>query len=195
MAYAKISPMKSFYSFVYFVVVLLVMTNFAGCSWIHHKTTSLSDEEVQFVETGKIVDRARLKEGGKILIVPFKAGPNVEADEYLDKVSLMIVKGLTDILETSDAQWQIIKSSEEASQADLIIEGHVTALSKPSKMNRMVMQHKKNLGVKGKMMDQKTGKTVLVFTDSKKTDSRKEDHKYLGFLIGQDVAKFILSRE
>ena len=180
-----------------FIFFLPLLVSIFGCSWFHPKGTRYLESQrylVPFVETGKIVDSKRVKEGGKLYIAPFKAGANVEADDQLDKISLMIVKGILDTLKNEGKSFEIL-SPDDASKADLTIEGHVTNIADPSTMRRYVLHnHQKILSVEGKMIDLSNGKTIAIFTDTQKTAQKGEDHKYLGLLVGQDIARFLLNR-
>ncbi len=145
------------------------------------------------IESSQVVDPKRLKEGGKIAIIPFAAGADVEANEELDKIALMIIRGVSETLSDAHENLKVV-FDEDAKTADFILEGHVTALTAPGTLDRWVMGNRKmELSVKGKLVDQKTQQLVAVFTDHKKSQNKGEDFRQLGFKIGQDIANFLLN--
>jgi len=183
-------------------ISLLCLCCLLGCSWVKPKWFTRSRppkteeqrlEAVQFVESGKILDADRLRQGGKLVIVPFKAGAGVEANNDLDKISLMIVKGAAQAFKNQSPHFEILLS-DNAQDADFVIEGHVTGIKKRSKMKKwMPGRHWRSVSVEGKMIDQTTGDTILIFKDKKETRKETEDHLQLGLGIGEDVGRFILS--
>ena len=192
LSYVRISLVKRNFCLIF----IFVMLSLSGCSWFHHRSTisSASSEFNPYVKTGKIVDAQRLKAGGRVVIVPFKAGADVEADQELDKISLMIVKGFTDIVNSSGKQIKV-DLDQELSKADFIVEGHITGFVKPSTLKRwMPMKSKLTLSVKGKMMDINSGKTLALFTDIQNSNSQNKDIRQLGLIIGQNIARFLLSK-
>lgn len=170
-------------------VVFVLLIFISGCSWFRphsSKDASNGPPVSLYIDSGKVFYKDKLREGGKIAVIAFSAGENIEADEELDKIALMIIRGLADSLETSPLE---VVFEDEAKEADFIIEGHVTKMLSPSKLKRWVMQKRKiELGVEGKMVDQKNGKTVAVFTDSQRG---RADYRQLGFAIGQDIGNFL----
>jgi len=154
-------------------------------------------ESNDFVEKGQIVDASRLQQGHNLAIIPFKAGVDVEAGEELDRAALMVVKGISDAFADDHsgkhAHFKVL-TAEDSQAADLIVQGHITDMIKPSKVGRWVLLKKgKKLGVEGKMIDAQTGEAVVIFSDHAKTSIRKEDHAPLGYRIGQNIGRLILS--
>ena len=171
---------------------LIVFCFFSGCAWFSPQKT-IPEEKSPFIETGKIIDTQALKEGGKLLIVPFSAGPGVEANAQLDKIALMLIRGILDVLETSEENFEIV-FSENSQKADLIIDGHITQIGQSPKIKQWVLRSKKRtIGIKGKMIDRKTGHTILIFSDKRANKKKSEDHQQLALTIGQDIGRFILS--
>lgn len=171
----------------------------SGCAWLgffHHgaveeRSARETSTAASFVKTGKGIDVGRLRKGGKLLIVPFSAGANVVANERSDKIAMMIVTGTADELKGSRFQ---ILNDENAREADLIMTGHVTGTGKPSKWGRWFLRASQNdVSVEGRMADAVSGATVLVFTDSARASPRERDHAQLGYEIGKDIGRFIVS--
>ncbi|MCK4882681.1 MAG: hypothetical protein KAS92_06635 [Candidatus Omnitrophica bacterium] len=149
-------------------------------------------ESNRFVEKGRIVDASRLRQGKNVAVIPFKAGVGVEANEELERITLMIVKGIADTFADDQRGLFTIVTAENLEAADFAIQGHVTGLKGPSKVKRWVLlKGHKMLGVDGKMIDAKTGETVAVFTDQ--VTSQAENYKDLGHQIGKNIGLFVLS--
>ena len=127
------------------------------------------------------------------MIVPFTAGEGVEETDQLDKVSLMLVKGVYDTFQDASSHLKMLEA-DKIDDADFIIQGHIVSISKPSKVNKLMLSNgKKQLQVQGKMTDAKTGETVVLFDDHQETSQKDEDCKHLGYVIGENISHFILS--
>src|SRR3989338_3960323 len=146
-----------------------------------------------FVQDGKIIDADSLGQGGKVLIVPFTAGAGIEAGEQLDKIALMTVKGMADMLKGDVPGFEILDNAN-ASQARFIVKGRVVEMKSGSRFTRFILKTAKiSLGVEGRMIDAKTQRTVLVFTHRLQARRGEKDRRQLGYQIGQDIGRFILS--
>lgn len=171
----------------------------AGCGWFSGKpkaAASLSIEvpaPLKFVRDGKVVDAKPLKDGGKIVVISFKAGAGVEATDQLDQTALMLVKGIVDLLHKEGAPFEVL-TGENAADADFIIKGHITKFKKPSFVNRWILLNR-NIGieVEGRMLEARSNRTILVFAHGQRARVREKDHKQLGYLVGEDIARFLLS--
>jgi len=145
-----------------------------------------------FVEKGRIVDAGRLQQGKNVAVIPFKAGVDVEANEELERVTLMVVKGNADTFADDQGGLFNILTAENSNEADFVIQGHVTNLKGPSRVSRWVLlKGHKMLSVDGKMIDAGTGEAIAVFTDQ--VTSKTESYKDLGYRIGKNIGLFILS--
>jgi hypothetical protein len=153
-----------------------------------------NEKPVQYVLKGQLVDLERLSSGGKVLVFPFAAGVGVEAGGQLDKASLMVIKGLSDVFEREDKGGLFtILTDENAREADLVIQGHITDIKISSKIGRWGLLKKvKRLSVEGKMLEMNSGKTVAIFSDQTRTGDPDEDLKALGYRLGQNIGKFLL---
>jgi hypothetical protein len=144
------------------------------------------------LKDARVVDLERLKQGGKVVVLPFKAGVGVEANKELDKIALMIIKGVSEILEREVGKITVV-FDEEAEDADLIIKGHVTEKRLPGKLRKWVLLNKNIvLAVDGKMIDRNTGQTVLVFSDKHQINLKEGNFLQLGYTIGQNIGQYIV---
>ncbi|MCK5178887.1 MAG: hypothetical protein KAR32_05095 [Candidatus Omnitrophica bacterium] len=157
--------------------------------------SSVPEQSVElndFVKKGQIVDAESLKQGKNIAVIPFKAGVGVEANEELDRIALMIVKGIADTFADAEGNLFNILTAENLEGADFIVQGHVTSVKGPSKVSRWVLlKGHKRLGIDGKMVDAQTGEAIAVFADQ--ATSETENYKDLGYRIGKNIGLFILS--
>lgn len=154
-------------------------------------------EPNKFVEKGRIISTEALQKGKNIAIIPFTAGVGVEANNDLDKVALMIIKGISDAFADDHSgkhdHFDIL-TAESSETADLIVQGHISSLKSPSKVKKWVLINgQKTLGVDGKIVDARTGESVLIFEDTQETGIKKETHDQLGYRIGKNIGLFILS--
>jgi hypothetical protein len=182
-------------------VFVFVLCFLFGCAWFSpknpdssHKSKNFDDlKSTPYILSGKILDATRLQEGGSLLIIPFKAGAGVESTGELDNVALMIVRGISDAFKESSSNFKIL-DADHADQADFIIKGHITGRGKSSRWKRWVLLKDKNfLRVNGKLIDVKTEKTILVFSDKKEGRKKRDEYKLLGHMVGQNIGRFILN--
>jgi len=175
------------------IVILLVLATCVGCAWLSPKRES-PVKTSGFIKVEKVINVDQLKEGGNLLIVPFRAGAGVEANEELDRIALMFVKGITDELKDNRPYFKILLA-DEADKAQVVIRGHVIELKRGSNFKKWFGgQRKISLTVKGKMINERTGEAILIFTDKRDTENKDETHSHLGYLIGQGIGRFIVSQ-
>ena len=180
--------------FLNLVIILFIFGH--GCSWlgIHKSRETLPESANPYIsKSSKIVDKALLKKGGKVAIIPFVAGPNVEANDELDKISLMIVKGLAEELGVSGV-FEIV-TGEAAKEADFILDGRITSIGKTPSWEKVATASLKNnvkLAVQGRIVTVTSKDLVLVFSDDRSGRQNQQTHQQLGLSLGQDIGKFIL---
>jgi hypothetical protein len=153
-------------------------------------------ESGAFVVKGRIIDKQRLRRVQNIVVIPFSAGPGVEASEKLDKAALMIIRGISDSFDKDERRRErhfSVLTAGDSQESDLIIKGHITAMKAPSKIKRWVLlKGEKRLGVEGKMIAPDTGEAIIIFTDHAETSAKEEDYRLLGYRIGRNIGRFIL---
>jgi len=177
------------------LIAVLIVIAISGCSFFQKKELDVAAEEVAYVNSGKVIEQAVLKKGGKLLIVPFSAGVNVAATNEMDKVALGIVKGIYDVVGGGKSSFEIL-NVDNASEAEVVIKGHITQMVAPKKGFTKwfkMGKKKKVLAAEGKMIAKDTGQIVLVFSHSRETKIKDQSLVDLGVLLGQDIGKFILS--
>lgn len=193
------------------VVIALITVIFSGCASTkmpffgnkpdEAETVTASDEKLlvanEFVDKGKVVDRARLQQSQNVLILPFLAGVDVEATDDLDKIALMIIKGIKDAFDsdqTGKHDHFHILTAENQDPAELILKGRFTDVTGPSTLKKWLpLNGRWTLGVSGKLMDAKSGEVLVIFTDKEVTNDKNDDVMKLGYQIGINIGHFLLS--
>lgn len=194
------------------LLILILSLVFNGCSWFHssgsksktsrrinpddlvikleEKKTAVS---VDLLKDGNLIDRQKLRSGGNVVVIPFSPGVNIEANDEFDKITLRIIRGIMDAFQDKSKAFTVL-SSDEADQADFIIEGRVIEVQKPSMMKRATFKNNRlRLAVQGKMIDRETEKLILVFSDSVEARNTKETLEVLGNNIGRHIGQFIVT--
>lgn len=145
------------------------------------------------VWTTKVVKAERLRQGGKLIIIPFTAGPGVAATDELDRIVLRVIKGIIDVMGTEQSPIEVVTSASKET-ADLLMKGNVIELTEPGGFGKWLRFKKDlSLGIDGQIVDQKTGDTVLVFSKRKKGKPAEGGYYALGEQIGQEIGQFIIS--
>ena len=185
-------------SFSFFKIVLsvsLVMVFTAGCALLPAKRNPLQNKESQTFHSANVMRPALLKEGRSVVVVPFSAGPNVEATQELERVSLMIAKGTVGAL--NDNSHLKVFSSADADKSDLVIQGHITRREIDAKGARkwLLFHSKENvLALEARVTERKTGNLVLIFSQQRKVDIHQKDELTLAREMGKEIAEFLLSK-
>ena len=184
-----------------FLPLLACLFLLTSCSWFHKKNSN-DNSFVSYIDIGRIIDTDEIKKGGTIAVIPFKAGPDVIASDKLDKTSLMIVRGISETLESGSGQIFTFATAQQAENADFFIEGHIISIQKPSRMKRWFLRKKYvELTVKGRLKSVHIDKTLLFFEDKVRMDKKKlkkikdidSAYKELGYEAGANIANYLLS--
>ncbi len=172
----------------YFLLFLLVSS---GCLFHHAKNEQAVLPTTRSVSIGQVVDLSKIQKGGNLLIVPFRAGVGVEETTNLQKISLLIVKGISEVIEENNLPFTVLNASN-AQSADLIMKGHVTRFSETGKTKKWLPTQKKvSFGIEGDIVDRETGNVILHFSHQKIAREKNEDIKSLALNVSRDVGFFI----
>ncbi len=195
---------------LYFILAFSLVFN--GCAWFHSGGSKSKsnrrinpddlvvklDEEKTVVsgnllKDGNLIDRQKLRLGGNVVVIPFSPGVDIEANDEFDKMTLRIIAGIREAFQDQSKDFTVL-SSDEADQADFIIEGRVIEVQKPSMMKRVTFKpNRLRLSVEGKMIDRETEKPILLFSDSVEAKNKKETLGVLGNHIGRHIGQFIVT--
>ncbi len=153
------------------------------------------------------------KEGTSLIVVPFTAGVGVEANKDLDRLSLMIVKGVIDTFNKDGVHFKIF-TSEQTDKVDFIIQGHITHRVNPeARRGWMFRPQEAVLSVEAKMTERKSGNLILIYSRQRQAQLLmksgvlrkgrgaqskdvivREDEMTLAQHLGQDIAEYILEQ-
>ncbi len=171
--------------------ILLFVFVFSGCVFSSHGDKAAVKKNYNEGAV-KIIDALRLKEGGNLLFVPFRAGVGVSASEELDRVSLMLVKGFVETLQRGNFPFRIL-SAENAGDAELVIKGYITELNVSKKFSALSGGNKKlTLGIDGKMVDEKTDRALIHFSKKETTIQKSGNLMAMAYALGQEMATPVL---
>jgi len=171
-----------------FYILIILAYFLCGCTSSSQKENILRPQNTA---VNAVIDLERLKQGGNLLIAPFRAGVNVVSTAELDKVALSIIQGLADTLQNSPVSFKIL-TEKNVDEAQLLLKGHVTKMEESRGIKKW-MGGKKYLTIQGSMIDQKTQSLIANFNFSVVSGELKADYKKLGYQIGEQIGQFILS--
>ena len=129
--------------------------------------------------SGSVADVSKVRSGGKLGFVPFKAGPQAEDNEELDKLSLMLIKGIREGLQAHKAAFTVTDKAEEA---DFILEGYIEEFSRTK------------FSVSGEIWGRDSGAKVLTFASSRTMKPKKSDSLDTAYRAGVAIGNFIAAQ-
>lgn len=145
--------------------------------------------------SGSVVDEALLLEGGDLALVPFKAGSKAEANDELDRLSMMVLKGIKESLDENDQNISLHVVNETEAKPQIVLEGYFEEYSKTNRVSRMMMHpNKSTLTLEGDLWLVSTGKRLLTFSIKKKFNPKKEKSMDIAYAMGKEIGRFIVSK-
>ncbi len=87
--------------------------------------------------TGEDFDVSKLQAGGKLAVIGFRAGPQAEANDFLDQISAMLQRGIEEKLKGSTIS---VRLTDQVADADFVLEGYVEEFYTPGQFSRLVMR-------------------------------------------------------
>ena len=176
------------------LLIVLLIFGASGCIFKHPSVINVPSQ-YKILDTAQVLNAHALKEGGNLLMVPFKAGVGVEASDELDKLALMIIRGAAQTLENNATPYRIL-DAQNASQAQMVMQGYVLQRSRPGGWQRWFPGPKEILlKVEGRLTEGRTGALILHFIHQKRADLREKDEMALAEEIGRDIGKFLVRAE
>ncbi len=171
-------------------ILILSLIIFSGC-FAHAPVKKIIPIIVPDI-TGNIVDGSKLKIGGTLGLSMLKAGPQAEAGEQLDHLSLMLLKGIRESLESQKSKFVLVDQGQEA---DFILEGYIEELYKPGKFQRLMLRKRTlRFSVSGEIWAKDTGKKVLTFASSKVIKDKKANLNNDAYQMGLAIGDFIVKQ-
>ena len=174
------------------LMLIILCSVFAGCALFLKNEKNTKRNELE--EIRKVTDMARLQKGGSLLIIPFRAGPGVVATEELDRISLMFVKGVIEILEKNSSPFKILNASN-ADTADLVMKGHVVRFAELGKKRSWIpIARSLDLSFEGKIIERETGRVVFYFARRRTSPPKFGDYKSMAYDMGKEIGQFLLDQ-
>lgn len=127
------------------------------------------------------------------MIEPFAAGENVSATEELDKLALKMIQGINEIFANQNSSPYEVVGSDQAQNADFLMRGHFTSMSRPGDIKKLFFQQRQNLlAVEGEIVDIKSGEGIARFQHQRR--NLEPDNFYdLALALGEDIGTFLMS--
>lgn len=174
--------------FILFISIILCCS---GCfSSVPKAASPVVADQIE-IPTGKIVNREVFSKGGTLVVLPFKAGVGVSANQQMDRMSMMIAKGAIDYLVEQKTPFTILTTQDQGNP-DLIIEGYIEDIDSPGKVGRLVLRQKQTtLHITGQMVMSGTKERVMIFQNTKTMPDPKRDGLEIAYQMGQDLGRFI----
>lgn len=175
------------------LVVIFFLSVLSGCSFFSAKEAGYQPATVVDFTDKKLVNKAVLSAGGKLLVLPFRAGEGVPSNEELDKVSLVVIRGIVDSFNASKGHSKLeIIFSDDRNEADFVLMGYITKMSSPSRLAKWVLRKKQSiLAAEGKILQRKSSIPVVTFKE--KVKMKDKAFSELGLELGQKVGHFIVN--
>jgi len=129
--------------------------------------------------SGNVVDAAKLKTAAKLGFSSFRAGPQAAADDQLDRLSLMLIKGIKDSLEAKKVS---LATTDQEEGADVVMDGYIEEFSR------------KRFSVSGELWDKETGAKVLVFGASRVLRPKKDNPMDTAYEVGTVIGDYIAAQ-
>ncbi len=187
----------SIQKFCHGTVLIFIIASMSSCGWwIFGKTeepAAVREAPPPIIRhqpqiSGRIVDRQRLQQGGKLVIVPFTAGSDVPAGEETDRLALRLIEGMAEGLQEQDL-FQLV-FDREAERADLLIKGRIAEHRAPGLISRWLLRKKgKYLTISGQMLDPEDRELIMTFHYRRK--SKDKNFEALAAEMGRDLARFL----
>ncbi len=169
------------------LVFAFLFLSCSGCAWFGSQGHSFPAPDVI---NKRIVKAEELRYGGKIVIIPFKPAEDVAFDEMSQKTALKIIEKAAEYFKKQNTGFEVILS-DQAAEADFIIEGHIAEMSKPSWWQRWILWKRfSRLAVEAKMVNRFTNQAILTFAD-KQQNNTMDDFVILGGQVGEDLARVV----
>lgn len=172
-----------------FILLVVLCCSLPACSFFKKaKVVENNDQRVLSFD-GKVLDSQALLQSKNLLIVAFKPGPGVAANDEIKKLSIRMVSSISDDFQKYQRKFNILTASQ-SENADLVLKGYITRIENPVGLLNKLRKKKMILEVRGKILDAKSGKIVVDFVSNLSSQNRG-DLSDLANQIGKTIANFI----
>ena len=173
--------------FICIIATFIIVISYTTISFAKEKKNAA---KIDF--SGLVIDGPLLTKGGKLGLMPFKAGPLAEANDELDRVSANIIKGIKQALESQPSSLTLIDATE--GKPEIVLEGYVQELTKKGGIGTMMSGKRGTLVLEGNLWLVANGHQLLQFRVSKKFLIKKEDINEIASAMGIEIGRYILSK-
>jgi len=146
--------------------------------------------EKPLVTSSKVFRLEDLQRGGKIAIYPFTAGVGVSSDQDLERLSLHIVKSLSQELTNANGALQVF-SVEDSGSVDLVLKGRITQRVDRNKVF-LLKKGYQSIMVESKIVLTENQALVLQFTHKLK-GADQDNWQDIGSQMGREIAQYLLN--
>lgn len=182
------------------IFVFLGIFFLSGCGHIkpHEISSVVESDQQNRSSVSRVVEPKLLnRDPSNLIIIPPTAGVGVQANQSLERISLTLVKSITNAIDQSGSSIKVL-ASEDAEQSNLILRGHVMYWGKIRKSKFLILsQWTVSLAVEIKVFDRESGKLVLIFNEEKSSLMNKNMDDLgleLAQEIGEDVVRFMMTK-
>ncbi len=173
-----------------FSIVLIALT--AGCAF-HRGPQAFQKANVSPLREARVFHKEKLAKGGNLLVVPFSAGEDVEASDELDHVSLMVVKGISDVL-GSGTPFKVL-AAQDVQKADFVIKGRVLQMKENNPFKPWGKKSKHlTLSLEGLILNVENEDIIAKFSQVKDFEGVAVRFEALAYEIGVEIGKFLLGQ-
>jgi hypothetical protein len=169
--------------------LLLIIFILGGCSASTKIVIPNHSDEAPFV-TGSVVNSSAFAKGGTLVLKSFKAGDGAAADEETDRLSSMVIKGITDTLPGENTKFTF--QTQDPDDSDFYLAGHIENYGDASSVHNMgLRKNQVYLSLDGEIWLRETGEKVLLFQTSTIFNLKTQDPTAEAYQIGVGIAHYI----
>ena len=166
-----------------FKLLLLLLACSLPMACSHAPRESYVREAAVPVVTGNVSNSSVLIKGGDLSLLSFRAGPQAEDNEELDKISGVAINSIKKNLDAQNTALHVM-TDESQEQPQMFLQGYVQEYSKRSRRHKIVLT--------GEIWLKSNGQRVLSFSAEQSFDSKKEKVLEVVYHMGQAIGDFIV---
>jgi hypothetical protein len=173
------------------LILLLILVGSLGCSQHRAKPSTLG-EVVSPLKEARVFKSEAFSKGGNLLVVPFSAGAGVVANDELDRISLLIVKGIADVLGSGNQRFQLM-TSQDSQDADVVIKGRIIQVQEKTTLSKPWGKKPKHLilSVEGSVLGVENEELVAKFAQIKEVQGKGVSLENLAYETGVEIGHFL----
>ncbi|MBF0490869.1 MAG: hypothetical protein HQL15_09735 [Candidatus Omnitrophica bacterium] len=171
-------------------VLIVAIFSFVYVSSAYAATKQKGVEEKVDSVVGSLLDRETLGQGGDIALVPFKAGAKAEANDELDRLSLMIIRGIKESLDAQKNAFHVV--DPEKTQPRMALQGYIDEFSKTGKLRKMMFRPAEScIALEGEVWLISNGQRLLSFSEERRFNPKKEKTLSVAYDMGRSIGDYL----